>query len=544
MKHPIGKAYFSIVLGLSVLTWGAAFSLPLPTVETPLPPIETSGGLVAGKVLDSGVHAWFGVPYAQAPLRELRWKPPQPVTWSGVYNADRFAPECIQSLRGSNINHYFGNEATSEDCLYLNIWAPPDAEAGERPVLVWIYGGGLQVGSAAMRNYSGESLAAKGAVYVSMNYRLGILGFLAHPALSAESPQGASGNYGMLDQVAALKWIQENIASFGGDPDSVTIMGQSGGGRSVVSLQISPLARGLFHRAISMSGVVDPYPTTRTDAEQDGLALQAALGAESIDAMRHVAPDVIHAVQADHFSGLIVDGYYFPEAPAEIFSRGEQSDVPLIIGNTADDGGGALARAITLEAYRDTVNQLYGEQADEFLRLFPATNDAEARVAARAAAVLSGRAGNAYNWAVAQNTYGDAPVYAYQFSRTQPYTPGVSFADHNPATAGAYHTADVPYWLQTLDSLNLFRETRTWTAFDRDLADLMSDAVLNFAVTGDPSHGDLNWPAFTPDNELIVNFGAGEQLHRVQRWPYIDNLYFLEQNAANPTPPIASQARD
>ena len=226
----------------TLMVTGASMSLlvsglPLPTVEVPVTPIETTSGLVAGKVLPSGVNAWFGVPYAQAPVRDLRWKAPQPINWSGVYNADRFAPACFQDLRGSNINHYFGNEAISEDCLYLNIWAPSDAAAGERPVIVWIYGGGLTVGSAAMRNYSGEHLAAKGAVYVSMNYRVGILGFLAHPELRAESPDGASGNYGMLDQVAALKWVHDNIAAFGGDPKKVTIAGESAGSAADVGQQ-------------------------------------------------------------------------------------------------------------------------------------------------------------------------------------------------------------------------------------------------------------------------------------------------------------------
>lgn len=539
-KQILLTAIFTACFGVSYGSQG----LPLPYVENPIEPVETSSGLIAGKTLPSGVNAWLGIPYAQAPVRELRWRAPQPVSWPGVYNADRYAPNCMQDLRGSNINHYFGNEATSEDCLYLNIWAPSDAAEGERPVIVWIYGGGLRVGSSAMRNYSGESLAQKGAVYVSMNYRLGVLGFLAHPELTAESPHNASGNYGMLDQVAALEWVRDNISQFGGDPNNVTIAGQSGGGRSVVSLQISPRAKGLFHRAISMSGIVAPYPTTRDEAEQDGLELQSALGVNSIEELRHIAPDVIHDIQDDFFSGLIVDGYFFPEAPAEIFAKGEQSDIPLMVGNTSDDGGGVLQRAITLDAYEQTVSELYGDKTAEFLSIFPATTDAEARTAARAAAVLSGRAGNAYNWAVAQTTYGEAPVYAYQFSRTQPYTPGVDFADHDPATAGAYHTADVPYWLQTLDSLNLFRETRTWTGFDRNLADIMSDAVLNFAVTGDPSHSGFSWPEFSPETKLIMNFGDGEELTRVQRWPYIDNLYFFEQNSANPTPPIARQARD
>ncbi len=541
----VARYLFAPLLTTALLAMaGNVVSLPLPTVEDPLPAVQTSGGLVAGKVLPSGVKAWLGVPYAQAPLRELRWREPQAISWSGIYNADRFAPACIQDLRGSSINHYFGNEATSEDCLYLNIWAPADAESGERPVLVWIYGGGLTVGSSAMLNYSGESLAAKGAVFVSMNYRLGALGFLAHPELTAESPHGASGNYGMLDQVAALEWVKQNIAQFGGDPDNVTILGQSGGGRSVASLQISPLAKGLFHRAIAMSGVVDLYPDSREPAEQQGLELQAALGAESIEQMRHMAADLIHDRQGDYFSGLIVDGYFFPEPPGDIFARGEHSDVPLMLGATSDDGGGALQSAITLERYVATVERLYGEKAAEFLDLFPASNDQEARRMARAAAVLSGRQGNAFNWANMHIAKGNAPVFAYQFSRTQPYTPGIQFADHDPATAGAYHTADVPYWLETLDALNLFRETRTWTDFDRNLAGLMSDAILNFAVTGNPSHGDFIWPEYEPEARQILDFGAGEALWQAAPWYNVEKLYFFEQTSANLLPAAPRTARD
>jgi len=522
-----------------LLVSSSAVGLPLPTVEEPVAPVETTSGLVAGQVLPSGINAWFGVPYAQPPLRELRWKPPQPVQWSGVYTADRFAPKCMQTQRGSRMNHYFGHEAISEDCLYLNIWAPTDAGDGQRPVIVWIYGGGLRVGSAAMRNYSGEGLAQKGAVYVSMGYRVGALGFLAHPELTAESPQHASGNYGLLDQVAALQWVHDNIASFGGDPDNVTIMGQSGGGRSVTALQVSPLAKGLFHKAVSMSGVVSAYPGSRADAEQQGLALQSALGVESIEEMRHIAADVIHNSQREYLSGLIVDGYFLPEAPGDILIKGDHSDVPLIVGHVADDGGGPLQRAITLDNYHSTVASMFGDKAGEFLQLFPASNDAEARKMARAAAVLSGRQGNASVWSNALSAYGDAAVYAFQFSRVQPYTPGITFSDHNPATVGSYHTADVPYWLQTLDSLNLYRETRTWTPFDRDLADVMSDAILSFASTGNPAHGDFRWPGYSPESTMIVDFGSGEDLWKIVPWYNLDKFSFFQEHA-NGAAPIQS----
>ena len=240
-------------------------------VERAIPgdPVSIESGKLAGKLLDSGVRAYLGVPYAAAPTGALRWREPQPVkSWAGVYNADRFAPECIQILRPHNINHYFGEEATSEDCLYLNLWIPPDATRDSRlPVVLWIYGGGLSIGSAGMANYGGEKLAARGVVYVSVGYRVGAFGFMSHPQLTAESPFHASGNYGYLDQVAALQWIQRNIERFGGDRNRVTVMGQSAGAGSAFSLQASPLAKGLFHRIVGMSGGglrfgVDPPGTT------------------------------------------------------------------------------------------------------------------------------------------------------------------------------------------------------------------------------------------------------------------------------------------
>src|SRR6187401_1294279 len=246
-------------------------------------PIPTESGPLEGIVLPSGVRAWLGVPMAAPPVRELRWKPPAPAPkWSGTFHADRYAPMCLQSLRSRTMNHYFGNEATSEDCLYLNIWAPP---AGERlPVIVWIYGGGFNVGSASMANYSGAGLAASGVVRVNLAYRLGALGFLAHRELTGESDYGGSGNYGLMDLVAGLRWVQRNIAAFGGDPKNVTIAGQSAGSMAVALLQASPEARGLFHKVVGMSGSPFSEPLTAVtlaDAESTGVALQHALGAHS-----------------------------------------------------------------------------------------------------------------------------------------------------------------------------------------------------------------------------------------------------------------------
>ena len=433
----------------------------------PQDPLQLDSGLVSGKLLPSGVRAYRGIPFAAPPVRELRWREPQPApAWPGVYHADRFAPECVQALRAHDINHYFGEEATSEDCLYLNVWAPSDASPDSRaPVVVWIYGGGFTIGSTAMANYSGETLASKGVVYVSMAYRLGAPGFLAHPDLAAESPQKTSGNYGLLDQIAALRWVQRNIQAFGGDPNNVTIMGQSAGSMSVSILQASPLAHGLFARAVGMSGgafgETAGKPQTREAAEQGGVRFQKSLKAENLGALRNIPADRILSAQlasADIRFAPSVDGHVLPATPEALFAAKKQSEVPLFIGFTRDD-----------------------------LPFMPP----QTRL-----------------WAQAQRASGKAPVYVYTFTRVHPYAPGVTFADHDPKTVGAYHSADVPYWLGTFESLNLFRTTRDWTALDRRLSDFMSNAIVAFARTGNPNEaGKTDWPPYDPRTEKIRELG-------------------------------------
>src|SRR5579883_3482223 len=245
-------------------------------VVNPLPPIRTDSGLIAGQTLPSGVKAWLGIPFAKPPIGALRWRPPQPIRWEGVWNADRKMPECMQVLRPHNINHYFGEEATSENCLYMNIWAPANAHAGSNlPVIAFIYGGGGTIGSSGIALYGGEPIAKSGkAVFVNFNYRVGILGFMAHPELTREQG-GHSGNYAYLDQNAALKWIHDNIAKFGGDPNKVLIMGQSAGAGSVVAQIFSPLSHGLFSTAVMSSGCNwDNNPVPLADGEKVGLEIQ------------------------------------------------------------------------------------------------------------------------------------------------------------------------------------------------------------------------------------------------------------------------------
>lgn len=514
----------------------AALALGL-TAPAQAEPIAVDGGQVEGTTLPSGVAAWLGVPFAAPPLRDLRWKPPQPVVpWQGTLHADRFAPECLQPLRGSLQNHYFGNEATSEDCLYLNIWAPP--KAAKAPVVVWIYGGGFNIGSASMANYSGEPMAREGVVRVNIAYRVGALGFLAHPALSAESGHG-SGNYGLMDQIAALQWVKRNIARFGGDPDNVTIVGQSAGAMSVALLQLSPMARGLFARAVAMSGspfggMLGPAPLAQGEAQ--GLALQKELGAASLAEMRSLPGDRIVAATAPR-APIVRDGQVVTGSAEEVFAAHAQSDVPVLIGYTRDESFRPLGPVTTPQELKAAVTARFGTAADAILAAYAGSDPARAAAdIARDATVGRQMA----DWAAAQRRFGTQPVYAYLFARRQPYAPGVVFSDHDPATVGAYHTGDVPYWLRTRPALNMFRQTRAWQPVDQALEGTMAGALLAFARSGVPQSAPIGpWPALDPRRPRLVLLG---EQPAVIAWPHWGDMTLFATASAEA--PRSARPRD
>jgi para-nitrobenzyl esterase len=512
---------FLLVLWLSGVTGSAQI------VETPIPgdPVAIDSGLVSGKVMPSGVKVYLGVPFAAPPVRELRWRDPQPVApWKGVYHADRKPSMCMQQMRAHDLNHYFGEESASEDCLYLNLWAPAAAKAGDkRPVLVFIYGGAFVQGTANMANYSGEHLAKKGVVYVAMNYRVGAFGFMAHPELSAENGRKTSGNWGLLDQIAALQWVHRNIERFGGDPGNVTIMGQSAGSASVSYLQSSPLARGLIHRVFGMSGsAIVNGGAGRTsplrDAEQAGRQFQEALKAASLADLRQLPADVIYAAQraqgAPRFQP-VVDTYLLPAMPNQIFADGRQNDVPVLLGFMHDESTNPLRTSKTVTDYTAAARRLFGDAADAFLKLYPVASDADVAVKGADAAREAGIESTQRAWARAQAKTGRAAVYINVFSRVHPYAPGVTFSDHDPKTVGAYHTGEVPYWFQTQDAYNLFRTTRNWTPYDRDLSATLSDALIAFAKTGNPNTPAIVWPRYDPANEQMMEFGDSIRVLRM-----------------------------
>lgn len=511
MRHP----HRALIVIAAVAASACRTAPPAAAVSPTL--VQTSGGALEGRVLDGGVKAWLGIPYAAPPVRERRWREAELNTWPGTYHADRKMPACIQVLRPHNINHYFGEEATSEDCLSMNVWAPPTATADSKlPVIVFLYGGGGTVGSAGMANYGGEVVARRGAVYVNFNYRLGILGFMAHPELTKEQG-GHSGNYGYLDQQLALAWIQKNIAAFGGDPAKVIVTGQSAGAGSVVQQIFSPRSKGLFRGAVMFSGCnFTSSNAPLADAEATGLEVQQLLAAATLDEMRQVPADQILAIQnefqlgrrvAGVRTGGVVDGYFMPGSKDQILAAGGGADVPIIASFTHDEANIALKGAKTIAEYRARAREVFGVAADEFLSLYPVADDAAIAATAQDAANDAAGLLNSRTCAELQAQHHTSASYITVFSRKHPYVPGVQIADQDPATIGAYHTAEVPYYFGTQDAYNLFRPTRAWATWDRELSDTLTASLMAFAETGNPSTPKAQWPAWSASDERYLEFG-------------------------------------
>ncbi|MBC2665845.1 carboxylesterase family protein [Novosphingobium flavum] len=533
---------------------GAAALVPAAIMADPMVPISgdpvvTSGGSVAGSLLPSGVRAYLGIPYAQPPVNDLRWQPPKPIKWNGVWNADRHTPECIQVLRRHDINHYFGEEASGEDCLYLNLWAPPSAKPGAKlPVVVFIFGGGGTIGSAGMAHYDGEAMAKAGAVFVNMNYRVGLLGQMPHPELTREQG-GHSGSYSYLDQNAALRWVHDNIAAFGGDPDKVVIAGQSFGASAVAEQVMSPLSKGLFRGAFMSSGCnyTREY-TPLAAAEKTGLELQKRLGAANLAEMRNAPADRILALQAETQNmtvnaGLqtprVIDGLMITSTKAATLANRTGSAVPIVIGFNDDDNDALperypLTAARTVAEYQDIARKMYGADADAFLKLYPVKTDADVWAMARRAATESpgGFMANARDCGQLQAKFLGQPTYVNYFAQRHAYIPGAVIADQNTQTVGAYHNADIPYWFGTIESFNRVRPTRAWTDQDRALSATMMQSLIAFAETGNPNTAAVKWPAWTaasPQYVVLANKGITTAKMDLKRMDWL---------AAHPAAPV------
>ena len=482
----------------------AAILLLLPA-GTASAQVKTSAGSVRGAAsADGRIRIFRGIPFAAAPVGDLRWRAPRPApAWEGVRDATEAGAQCVQGPIFSDIK--FPRPA-SEDCLNLNIWTPASSPRERLPVMVWIHGGGFQAGAGPEPRHDGDAFARKGVVLVTINYRLGVFGFLSHPELTRESERNASGNYGLMDQIAALRWVKDNIAAFGGDPGNVTIFGESAGSFAVSALMASPLAAGLFHKAIGESGAyftagsgtlaLRPLAAT----EQDGAKFGTSLGAPTLAALRAKPAEEIlaAALKTQPWFAPNIDGLVLVEDVHSTYAAGRQARVPLLAGWNADEvrGGVVLGKQKpTAQSFADDVRKRYGEHADAILKAYPASTDAEAleSAAALASDVFIGHA--TWKWIEMHAKTSGAPVYRYSFDRKIPVAPGANVRGV-PATSrdiGARHAGEIEYVFGALDSL---RDV-PWEASDRKLSDAMATYWANFARAGDPNGAGLpKWPRY------------------------------------------------
>jgi len=449
---------------------------------------------------EEGLTVYKGVPFAAPPVGDLRWRAPQPAAkWEGVRPADKFAPQCVQSIAGIT---------TSEDCLYLNVWTPAKTASGRVPVLVWIYGGGFSVGGTAVPTYSGEQLARKGVVLVSIAYRLGALGFLAHPGLSAESPLHVSGNYGLLDMIAALQWIKKNIAAFGGDPNKVTIFGESAGGIAVSQLCASPLAKGLIEGAVSESGGSFGPPRSAgapgenmrllADAERSGAEFARTVGAASIADLRKVPAEKLLAATRGLF-WPIIDGWVIPTDQYTLYDSKRFNDVPVLIGYNSDEGA-SFSRDRTPKDYTDGVRRRYGPFADSLLKAYPGGETGSVPKTARDLSRDAAFGWHTWVWARLQSSLGKSKVFYYYFDQHPEYP-----ADSPQAGHGSPHGMEVEYVFKHVTGGPSGKPSAT----DLTISDAMATYWTNFAKYGDPNGAGMpNWPAFSQQQPELMYFAG------------------------------------
>jgi para-nitrobenzyl esterase len=465
------------------------------------PVVKTEGGLVSGTLVDS-VHIFKGIPFAAPPVDELRWREPQPVKpWADTLACVAFGASPIQNdpkpFMMWTQEFITPAKPLSEDCLFLNVWTAAKSPEEKRPVLVWIHGGAFLSGSGACPVYDGEALAKAGIVYVSINYRLGVFGFMAHPELTAESEHESSGNYGLMDQVAALQWIKNNIAAFGGDPSKVTIAGQSAGSMAVQALVASPLAKGLFRGAIAESGAMTGRPSTPlSEAEKTGTALSKKINSESIEALRQLPADsLLSLANTLPFGSFfpVVDGYVLTGDVRSTFQNKQHNDVAVVAGWVSGDAELVLGNIQSPAQFKASAQTRYGDRAGEFLKLFPADDDTGSKAAQRKLALLQFAGYPDREWAL----YKQHNTYLYEFTYVPTDKPG--FPNY-----GAFHTSEVPFALHTLKHWD-----RPWVEADRQVEAYMSSYWINFVKTGDPNGKGLpEWKKYEAAGGNIQELGA------------------------------------
>jgi para-nitrobenzyl esterase len=495
--------------------------------------VRIESGPIEGKT-DGAVKSFLGIPYAAPPVGDLRWKPPAPVAkWTSVRKATEFGSRCMQGPLFSDM--VFRDPGPSEDCLTVNVWSVAKNANAKLPVMVWIYGGGFKAGGTSEPRQDGAALANQGVVVVSMNYRMGIFGFFVLPELIAESGKKAAGNYGLMDQVAALQWVHRNIATFGGDPANVTIFGESAGSISVSVLMSSPMAKGLFQKAIGESGSVlysrildSEALATRAQGDLDFAT--TTLHASTLKELRAISASQLQELTfkigtpgGKPYFALNVDGVILPEPASVIFAGKKQNDVPLLAGWNHDEGGYSatlMPPGKAIEALTDTAKKEFGEKAPEFLRLYPASND---EVAQRSLEAFNGDrfiAWSTWNWDEAQVKDGTQSVYRYRFDLALP--PPLDGKGPN----GAYHSAEIEYVFGALD----LNKTRTWRPEDHALSATMQKYWTNFAKTGDPNGPGLpQWPRYQPESGWQVMYlktpPRAEKDDRRERYLFLNSVW-------------------
>jgi para-nitrobenzyl esterase len=495
--------------------------------------VKVEGGVLEGAPGRlPGVRIFKGVPFAAPPVGDLRWKAPQPaVAWTGVRKADAFGDRCIQT--NPYPDQIWRDPAESEDCLYAAIWTAAKSAQEHRPVLVWFYGGGFMSGSGDEPRYDGEHLAAKGVVVVNVNYRLGLLGFFVHPELTKESDHNASGNYGLLDQTAALEWVKKNIAAFGGDPHNVTIGGESAGSFAVSAQMASPLAKGLFSKALGESGAFFPASASGglalvglAEAEKHGKEFAADIGVDSLAGLRALSVAELNEKSAKSKVrfGPIIDGYFLPTDAYTIFSEGKQAHVPLLAGWNRDEVKFAPMMAPekpTAAGFPGQLKTQYGNKADAALKVYPAGSDEEAIASAGDLASDNFIAYSTWEWIELQAKTSGKPVYRFLFNQVAPYRPP---SDMQPEIRGAAHATEIEY---VFDALDLSQAK--WTGADHKVAELMSSYWANFIKKGDPNGPGLpKWPAYSAKSgrevmNLEADSHAAPEKHR-DRYEFLDSV--------------------
>ena len=503
--------YRVLLLGFLVLTGWSASAQPTA--------ITTYGPVVGTTVEDGKISVYRGIPFAQPPLDSLRWRAPQPPeTWQEPRVCTTFAASPFQ--RPPQPFSVWSEEflippaPIDEDCLYLNVWARSDAE--QQPVLVWIYGGGFNSGGAAVPIYDGTAMAREGVVFVSINYRVGPFGFMAHPELSEEAPYASSGNYGLMDQIAALHWVRDNIAAFGGDPNRITIAGQSAGSASVHALVASPLADGLFHRAIAQSGgFYTREAPSLADAEDMGLRLAERAGAQSLQELRALPAAEVLAASTEPL-WPVVDGYLLPQSVVSLTDGDDRHDLELLTGWNENEASRAAAGR-DAEAYQSYVRETYGDRAEDFLEYYPAGSDSVARQSQMEAARDLTFGIQNYGWANLHAGYSNRPVYVYRFTREVP-------GEGEYAGNGAFHSGEIPYAYGTLD-----RSDRPWTDTDRRLSATMLTYWVNFVKHGNPNAVGLpRWPTYSAARKNILYLGEEVRAAPLADAERLDFMLYLQ----------------